>query len=504
MKRLTAWLTVCVILMSSFSFAAAEAPKGSYVLAGYDPTQYRVWTENTFFASMEEWTGIHFELKQYTTRASWEEAKAALRAGGEMPDVLFKAQLAGYECMELLDSGVLVDLAPYLEEYCPNLWAMIEEDSSILSAITLPDGRIAALPFISETPTQNVMWINKNFLSKTGKSAPTTWEELTEVLRAFRDGDANGNGNASDEIPLGFLGPYDLKYLGHAFGLTANDYNLFVSQEGEVRYMPLEDGFTEFMAALREMYKEGLLDHDGFSTSDTLRTVTDASAVQRYGIVLAPMVTMIFPADWLKDYECLMPLTYEGRAVYRDVGLGIMRGTFAVTSHCENVGEVLSWADRLYTEEGAVLASVGRKNTDYVVDGDGTWRLTDSASSNSYYTVSNTITSGGEIPGYTAESFQARYNDSGLGTMLDALHAFNAECESPIPFLYLTRDGSARINALQKDLGYLVDMQIARWVLGEEEITDESTAAFRSALEEKGLNEFLSLWQGIYDAQEGS
>ncbi len=504
MKRLTAWLAVSVLLTAAvFLPARAEEPRGSYVLAGYDPTQYRVWSENAFFTSMEEVTGVHFDLKQYTEPASWTEAKASYTAGGDMPDVLFKAQLTGYECMEMLDKGVLVDLAPYLEGCCPHLWEMIRQDEAILSAITLPDGRIAALPYISQTPTQNVMWINKKFLSRTGKSAPSTWDELVDVLRAFRDTDCNGNGKTDDEIPMGFLGPYDLKYLGHAFGLIANDYNLFVTDGGEVRYMPTEEGFMRMMSELHTLYAEGLLDHAGFSTSDMLRTVTDASKDQCYGILFAPMITSLLPADWLEDYACLMPLSYEGEARYRDVGLHIIRGTFAVTTHCTNVEEVLSWVDRMYTLEGSVLAAVGRKNTDYVIDGDGTWRLTDSAKGDSYYTVSNTITSGGEIPGYSAEEFQSLYNDAGLKVMLEALQSFNSHCVLPFPFLYLTREESSRISSLQGGLGYLVDMQIARWVLGEEEISDESVSAFKSSLKEAGLDEFLALWQGIYDAQEG-
>ena len=504
MKRIMAWLAVSVMLLCGVAGASAEDGKPSYVLAGFDSTQYRVWSDNTFFAAMEEMTGIHFELKQYTTAAAWNAAKASYAAGGELPDVLFKAQLTGYECAEMLDKGVLVDLKPYLERCCPHLWALIKEDGGILDAITLPDGRIAALPYICRTATQNVMWINKKFLAKAGKNAPSTWEELVDVLRAFKNLDCNGNGNPDDEIPLGFLGPYDLKYLGHAFGLIANDYNIFLDGEGRVRYMPTEEGFADFIGELRALYKEGLLDKDGFTTADTIRSVTDAKAAQRYGVIFAPMVTTLMPSEWVPDYACLMPLTYEGVGRYRDVGLGVIRGTFAVTSHCANVEEVLSWADLLYTEEGSVLASVGRRGVDYVVDGDGTWRLTDSTRSNSYYTISGTITSGADIPGYSAEDFQARYSDSGLGGMLDALREFNSKCVMPIPFLYMTRSDSDRINELQASLGRIVDLQIARWVLGEEEITPESRDAFEKALKDAGLEEFIDTWQRISDSQEGN
>ena len=60
--------------------------------------------------------------------------------------------------------------------------------------ITLPDGSIAALPYITETPMQNYLWINQAWLKSLGLSMPTTAQELVDVLTAFRDRDPNKNG----------------------------------------------------------------------------------------------------------------------------------------------------------------------------------------------------------------------------------------------------------------------------------------------------------------------
>ena len=50
-------------------------------------------------------------------------------------------------------------------------------------------------------------------LDHLGLDMPTTTDEFVEVLRAFKDNDANGNGNPNDEIPLAFKftdwGAYD-------------------------------------------------------------------------------------------------------------------------------------------------------------------------------------------------------------------------------------------------------------------------------------------------------
>ena len=52
-------------------------------------------------------------------------------------------------------------MAPLLEENAPNLWALLEAHPDWREAITLPNGKIAALPAIQELAPQNAMWINQ-------------------------------------------------------------------------------------------------------------------------------------------------------------------------------------------------------------------------------------------------------------------------------------------------------------------------------------------------------
>ena len=69
-------------------------------------------------------------------------------------------------------------------------------------------------------------------LRKLKMDMPKTAEELTETLRAFRQQDGNGN-LQMDEIPLTFIGMWELRFLGHAFGIVDNDYYVSVS-DGKV------------------------------------------------------------------------------------------------------------------------------------------------------------------------------------------------------------------------------------------------------------------------------
>ena len=253
------------------------------------------------------------------------------------------------------------------------------------------------------------------------------------------------------------------------------------------------------MEWLRQLFSEGLLDGTGFVTSDAIRTVEKETATNVYGGMLTTVPTNFLPAAWMSKYAVLPPLTYDGQAIYRDLGGGLLRGTFAVTTACDNVAEVLQWVDRFYTEETYILASVGVENVDYVIDGDGTWRMTSAATNNSYFTGDTLITSGTTPPGLVTEGFQRRYYEPTVAQLSDEIARVNAAAVQPFPYYTLTAEQAASIAPLQSRIGRLVDESISRWVLGDEPISDESFDQFEKDLQEAGLTEFMAFWQNILE-----
>ena len=504
-KRITVLLLTLILLCAAALPTLSEEEKAAsaqYVLAGFDDTSMRQWATNRFFTQMEERTGVRFALKQFTDAAKWKAYKTSLANGGELPDVLFKASLTQAECMTLREKGVLIDLKPYLEEYAPNLWALLQEQPEVMEAITLPDGSIAALPYINTVPAQNYIWINQTWLNALRLDMPTTADELVQVLEAFKTHDVNKNGK-SDEIPLGFLGPFDLKFLAHAFGMICNDYNIF-EDDGQVKFMPLEENYRLFVTWCRDLYQAGLLDKQGFSTVDSIRQVTDSNAKATYGAILTTAPSNLFRVSWSDDYVVLPPLTYNCQQVYRDFFGPVQRGTFAITSHCTSPELMLQWVDTLYTEEGGILAAAGVENLDYFVDGDGTWRLAESAKTNASLFLASVVLDGGAAaPGITAEDFSRRYSGQteAVKKNYETQKQLKALCRMPMPYLSLTAEQETYITALQNKIGPYVDVQLARWVLGEEEISDESFAQFEQTLYDLGLSDFLAFWQSALDAR---
>ena len=501
--RVMAILAALAVLLTALPVAAESAPV-SFVMAGYDgrDTQ-RDWANNAFFTEMTNRTGVSFTFQQAPTAEAWRQAKADMaKPNAQLPDVLFKAALSRGEEQALYDAGALLDLRPLLEENAPHLWQILAGRPDILEQISLPGGQIVSLPYLTSAGTQNCMWINQKWLTQLKLDMPTDLASLENVMRAFKTRDPNMNGG-NDEIPLSFLGIYDLNFLSHAFGFIMNDYHIY-AEDGAARFAPLTDEYLSMIRWLRDMYREGLLDRNGFYTSDQFRAITSSDSAQTYGIFLNAALTNLVPADWLKDYQLLMPLTCDGKQRYRSLFGGVTTGTFAITSACGQPERLLGWVDTLYTLDGAVLASLGRENVDYVVDGDGTWRLTESFSAGNVYAANALINSGTAVPGISSDEFQLKYSDSNIVRVVQDTLRMNTYCELPFPVTSLTEEQAAYIGPLQNKIGLETDLQASRWILGEDELTDESVDSFRDRLTQLGVEDFMAFWQERLDEWKGA
>ena len=98
---------------------------------------------------------------------------------------------------------------------------------------------------------------------------PRTLEEFRDVLRAFRDGDPNGNGKA-DEIPFDFSnnrGLFTAMNLIGAYGRCAEDFSgeWFGMAQGEILFLPVTEEYYQLTGYLHSLFEEGLINPEVFS-----------------------------------------------------------------------------------------------------------------------------------------------------------------------------------------------------------------------------------------------
>ena len=499
MRKLISLVLAMLMLLTSGAYA-----ESSFTIAGYDNTDTKhVWTENLFFQRMEEVTGVHLELLQYDTKEAWDAAKAAMLDGTlELPDAFFKANLTTRETMAWYEAGKIIDLKPYLAEHAPNLWALLESHPEWMEAVTLPTGEIVALPALDEAQFTTAMWINSVWLQKIGKPAPTTVEELTEVLRAFRDRDMNGNGKRDDEVPLTFASMWDLRFLGHAFGINANDYYVTTDENGKVSEILTTDANRAFLTWLHQLWEEKLLDQSGFTGIRDMSLKMSEEKEVVYGVALSSSPIQLVDVDELKQYALLEPLTYEGKQVYRDLTGDVIRGTFAITSACKDPAAMLKWVDYLYTEEGFILSEAGREGEEFSINEDGSW-LWETANQEALSSVlaEATLRSGISMPGYASVSFQQKIDDVNTKHVLSSLLRLKEIDSLPYPMVYLTQEQQTRVEELIWSIGRYAERQMVWFVAGDVELNDETWAEFCAQVKALGMDEMVEIWQTAADNQ---
>jgi putative aldouronate transport system substrate-binding protein len=200
-----------------------------------------------------------FPWNEYTQKVQ------TLIAAGDLPDLLRPNGQGGNIDQIMIKQGAALALDDLLPKYAPNMWKSMPEEAWAKVRAAAPDGKIYYIPKYDLFPRLGLM-IRKDWLDRVGMKAPTTKEELVEVLKAFRDKDANGNGIMDDEIPTsGREGGRWMDGLFSMHGVAMYegfpDWNLV---DGKLVYSAVTPNMKESLQFLAQLYKEKLLDNETF------------------------------------------------------------------------------------------------------------------------------------------------------------------------------------------------------------------------------------------------
>ena len=101
--------------------------------------------------------------------------------------------------------GLNIALEEYIDRYAPNIKTALDEVSAARRLHTALDGHLYHIPrfeFLSRGgQVVYSSFVRTQWLAALGESVPDSVDGFVDLLRAFRDGDPNGNGQA-DEIPF--------------------------------------------------------------------------------------------------------------------------------------------------------------------------------------------------------------------------------------------------------------------------------------------------------------
>lgn len=317
-----------------------------------------------------------------------EVMKLRVSAGGELPDVMLLPN--GVNLGELGSDGRIVPLEGYIDKYGDNINAMYEEFPHV-KALTSADGHIYSINTVSENAyfMPYAFTIRKDWLDRLGLKEPETIDEWVTVLEAFRDEDADGDGNKNNEIPFS-VG-------GHAWYTTfwAQAWNLhlfysdgwYPDENGNMQYEFMSDRAKEFYTWLNNFYEEGLLDPEFLTMGDETKLFEKVSR-NEVGAFLAypaqiPALESALEANGVEGAELLPLVPPKGPYAQMTEILGdVTVNGYVVTESCKNPEVVVALIDYLMSNEGKALMNLGIEGVTYTRDADGTPRFTEYVTAN--------------------------------------------------------------------------------------------------------------------------
>ena len=302
-------------------------------------------------------------------------------ASGDTPDLFWGMGILGdvSKIASYVKAGKIYSYDDY-KEYAPNLYKMFSENKEAQYLCTSEDGKIYTAP-LYRTDTDNytdIFYINKTWLNKLGLSMPRTLDELTNVLRKFRDDDPNGN-SKNDEIPMMFINEMPVSWYGF-FGLSTYDMTTR-TKDNQIKVSYTTDEYKKALSTLADYTAEGLLyDKDMRTMNDTKAKSLMNASVKTVGVIAGAFngnYSSLMSAETYVNHYSLMPIidaTGKGEqvAAYMDKEACWPLWGF-IPKTCEYPEIAVRLMDYFYSQEGSAVATYGPygKNTYWNYNAEG-------------------------------------------------------------------------------------------------------------------------------------
>ena len=216
--------------------------------------------------------------------------------------------------------------------------------------------------------------INETWIKNLGMEHPENLDELYAVLKAFKEEDANGNGDANDEIPMSLLGfnyfKYFIPYFGMLYSEPNNDMYIYPGTT-EAKYPYVQPEMKEMVIYFNKLWEEGLLDEESFYQDRA--TVTTKGSENRLGVLVGPGVGVYAGVDKLYDYENLGVFANENGEYYNNGSAFVKIGAGVLSSTCAHPEFCVALLDWFYSAEGTCFTQMGVEGITYEYISEDTW-----------------------------------------------------------------------------------------------------------------------------------
>lgn len=497
--------------------SASEEPE-VFKLTVHSSAAQGDWNEYWLIKTMEEKFNVDIQVEMISSDI-WNDKLPLMFASDDLPD-FFLNSLSGSDVVTYGSEGYLLDLSQYIsEEKTPNIWAAMEETPALKAAITETDGSIYAVSgadMAESSLATNRFYINYDWCQQLlGKECPETLDEFYQYLVGVKENDMNGDGDTTDEIPLGgfYKAPDMINIFPpilEAFGFTRKDVEAI---DGEAVYVPAQDNYKAFLEFMNKLYTEGLLDPEFFS--QTQDQVNAKETNYKYGAYsfYASWVNQPDETIW-RQYDIMEPLTSEYNSEKKASAMDVNKcGNFIITKNCQNPEKLIEILDWMFSFEGTMATTLGgfEKGTvegqeDYGhtyewVD-DKTLKVENFYDEEKYDNI-NAWKLAEVSPDYGYFPIYRNFNNAGIGDAQSYLE--EGLIEHYAPYYYIGWPTSVKYTAEEADSLALITMDIesytdemvTKMITGEVSLDEFGT--FQEGLEARNLSSMMEIHQAAYD-----
>ena len=321
---------------------------------------------------LEENTGVTMELNVVDKTQETDQFNLMI-ASGDYADIFPAGDYAnGLEAA--YEEEIVTDLTDYLEEYMPNYHQIIHSDQNILKDVQ--DGGmflgIYALKDQIANPSGQGAFVRMDWLEDLNMEVPQTYDQLTEVLRAFKTEKGavepmslyNTINMQNGQLIGGFGSIAELSTNGMGGSALSGFYQI----DGEVIFGATAEGTRKYLSWLNDLYQEDLINFENMQNRE-MNPFSDLNA----GLAASGGTGYIFNnqpfggiySDQSTDENCnwwpVQDVAEEAGATipfFEEVSF-IDMTSLAISSQCENVEVALQFLDYGYSYEGSLLYNFG-------------------------------------------------------------------------------------------------------------------------------------------------
>lgn len=348
-----------------------------------DPVKIRIYySDNATLPFRDDWLTVKEAEKMFNVEFEWEiipiadyqtKVSLALNTGTNTPDVILYQSTKG-ENASLALNGALVPISDY-SEFTPNFNKRVSDFGlqDAVDELNLADGKRYYLPSLYDIPFYDGgLILREDFLEAEGIKAPKTFDDLYEILKAYKE-------KNPDSYPLTILaGPRVLyRMTMPSFGVSlgkngSSGTNTLSWDYDKQEYFSgaISDGYKEYIGYLAKLYREGLLDPEmadpinGDIWSQKMATGKSMATYAYYD-----QIGGLQGSTEIEGYKLQMYPSLEGTAGAHhqpksSTGSGIMFP--AKTAKREDFERIVRTMDKVfYSEEGAKLWCLGVEGVTY-------------------------------------------------------------------------------------------------------------------------------------------